>query len=307
MTNLTDIPLDAGIRDRAAERRFLTIVVASVLAHVLVIVGVRFAPPELNTLFNSIPLEVVLVNASTKHPTNQPKVLAQANLDGGGNTDEANRRLSSPLPPEQVESVSDRLSRASQRQAELEAKQQQLLNQLDSNFQAVQQQVKQEKKEVREQKKTDSQDEENREIARLLAEIKQQTDAYQSKPRMAFLAANARNKVEAKYLDEWRVQVERIGNAHFPMDARGKKLFGRLIVEVQIKADGTLAAFRVDTGSGNRDLDKAAEKIARLAAPFKQLPSTIVDMNGKPADILSITRTWTFSNGNGEFKDSAGR
>ncbi len=43
------------------------------------------------------PLEVVLVNAKSNAKPTQADVLAQANLDGGGNTD-ADRRAKTPLP-----------------------------------------------------------------------------------------------------------------------------------------------------------------------------------------------------------------
>ena len=43
------------------------------------------------------PLEVALVNAKTKSKPTQADILAQANLDGGGNTD-ADRRAKTPLP-----------------------------------------------------------------------------------------------------------------------------------------------------------------------------------------------------------------
>lgn len=44
------------------------------------------------------PLEIALVNAKTKLAPAKADILAQANLDGGGNTDEK-RRAKSPLPP----------------------------------------------------------------------------------------------------------------------------------------------------------------------------------------------------------------
>ena len=69
----------------------------SVLVHLSVIFGLSFKMPDASKLAFPQPLEVTLVN--TKSPTRPLKAdaLAQANLDGGGNTDAA-RRARSPLP-----------------------------------------------------------------------------------------------------------------------------------------------------------------------------------------------------------------
>ena len=60
--------------------------------------AIRFQPFDLKKMLDrEPPLEVALVNAkSTTKPT-KADILAQANLDGGGNTD-ADRRAKTPLP-----------------------------------------------------------------------------------------------------------------------------------------------------------------------------------------------------------------
>ncbi len=73
-------------------------------------------------------LDVVLVNSRTRSAPVEAQVQAQANLDGGGNTD-ADRRAKSPLPSKAVDRQGDALYQAQQRVRELEAKQRQLLTQ----------------------------------------------------------------------------------------------------------------------------------------------------------------------------------
>ena len=46
--------------------------------------------------------------------------------------------------------------------------------------------------------------------------------------------------------------------------------------------------------SGHKILDDAAVRIVRLAAPFAPFPPEIL----KEVDVLDITRTWQFRNGN---------
>ena len=62
-----------------------------------VLLSIKFEP-ELRKLADKLPsLDVVLVNAKTKTAPDKAELLAQANLDRGGNTDE-NRKLKTVLP-----------------------------------------------------------------------------------------------------------------------------------------------------------------------------------------------------------------
>jgi protein TonB len=51
----------------------------------------------------------------------------------------------------------------------------------------------------------------------------------------------------------------------------------------------------INHSSGKPALDEAAIRIVRQSAPFPPLPGGIRDETGKPADILAITRSWTFA------------
>ena len=68
----------------------------SVLLH-MVVLALHFSPIELPTFDRGPPLEVALVNAKSQSKPTKADILAQAHLDGGGNTD-ANRRAKTPLP-----------------------------------------------------------------------------------------------------------------------------------------------------------------------------------------------------------------
>jgi protein TonB len=60
---------------------------------------------------------------------------------------------------------------------------------------------------------------------------------------------------------------------------------------VSIKADGSLESVIIDQKSNYPVLDEAAKRIVELAAPYAVFPEDIK----KDTDILSITRTWTFT------------
>ena len=62
---------------------------------------------------------------------------------------------------------------------------------------------------------------------------------------------------------------------------------------VSIKSDGSLDAVEVRRSSGHQILDRAAERIVKMAAPYASFPAGIK----RDTDILVITRTWTFAPG----------
>src|SRR5262249_60565359 len=77
-------------------------------------------------------LEVVLVNSKTRSAPIKADVQAQANLDGGGNTDEK-RRAKTPLPVLQHEERGHDLTQAKRKVEDLETRQRQLLSQLKTS------------------------------------------------------------------------------------------------------------------------------------------------------------------------------
>src|SRR5450432_4043792 len=118
--------------DRSTRNRLLGgAIFGSLFLHVIVL-AMRFAPLDLlQTDRNTPPLEVALVNAkSTSKPT-KADILAQANLDGGGNTD-ANRRAKTPLPALPKDNATTDLAVATQKVDTLEKKSQEMLTQLKS-------------------------------------------------------------------------------------------------------------------------------------------------------------------------------
>jgi protein TonB len=129
------------------------------------------------------------------------------------------------------------------------------------------------------------------EIARLEAQISKDFDAYQKLPRRKFIGARTQEYRFAQYIEDWRIKVERIGNMNYPQAARQKNIYGQLQLSVSIRADGSVEKVEVSRSSRQPILDAAARRIVKLAAPFSPLPPDI----RKDTDILTITRTWTFT------------
>jgi len=134
----------------------------------------------------------------------------------------------------------------------------------------------------------------NLEIAELTARIQHSSTASANRPRRKAIGVGTREYKYANYLDAWCRKVERVGNLNYPKEAKRRKLYGSLALQVALRADGSVERVRVLRSSGFDLLDAAAVKIVELAAPFSPFPPAI----RAETDMLDITRTWQFLSNN---------
>jgi protein TonB len=239
------------------------------------------------------PLEVVLVNAKTRSRPVKAEVLAQSNLDRGGNVDEP-RRAKTPLPVTEPRAPGRDFADAQRRQQALEARQQELLAQMRAATSKVPAAAPREQGTEAPGAQPSGRDLADLALAamRLQAQIDRQIDEYQKRPRKRFIGANAGEYRFAQYEEDWRVKIERVGTLNYPAEARGK-LYGNLRLTVSIRSDGSVESIELDRSSGLKVLDAAAFKIVRMATPFAAFPPDIK----RDTDLLVITRTWFFGQG----------
>lgn len=266
-------------------------IVGSIALHLFVIVGLGLrlpSIPEWDAPHNV--MEVVLVNAKSAAKPQKADALAQANLDGGGNTDKK-LRARSPFPTVEERDPSRDLKAAESRMKRLEEEARQLMTQMKSKAQVAATEVAPQGA----AKDAEARDlvEKSLEIARLEAQIRRDFQAYQERPKRKFVGARASEYRFAQYVDNWRLKIERIGNLNYPQEAKARKLYGSLQLTVAIKADGEVESVEIHRSSGHKVLDQAAIRIVRLASPFERFPANI----RADTDILHITRTWTFTRG----------
>ena len=255
--------------------------------------AVHFKFPQAARPSESQALDVVLVNARTRERPAKAEVLAQANLDRGGNVDE-DRRAKTPLPATEPRKPAKELADAQRRVRQLEAQQQRLLAQSRESARRVPAEPPRPAPAPEAPPTPSGRDLADLSLAamRLQAQIDRQIDEYQKRPRKKFIGANAREYRFAQYEEDWRVKVERIGTLNYPPEARGKH-YGHLRLTVTIRADGSVESVELDRSSGLKVLDKAAFKIVRMASPFAAFPADI----RRDTDLLVITRTWFFGQG----------
>lgn len=289
--------LDQRIARGNFNRRFQISLATSILLHLLVILLVTFTLPDKSAVQSLQPMEVVLVNAKSKARPVKADVKAQNNLDGGGNTD-ADRRAKSPLPVLRNDPHSSDVVATQKRVEQLEQEVRRLMaqNKSATTVAAGQSQAPPQTQPQPNAPPTISEADVQRslQIQRLEAAIAKQWDAYQKRPRRQFVGARAEEYRFARYVEDWRVKIERIAELNYPQAAADRKIYGSLLLSVSVKSDGSVEKIELRRSSGHKVLDDAAISIVKQAAPYAPFPPDIA----RDTDIIDISRTWRFTNTN---------
>lgn len=274
-------------------------VFASLLLHLVLILGVTFTLPKLRELQGLPTLEITLVQAHSDEAPEDPEFLAQANQAGGGSS-ERNDTATSPLPvrevgqsqqpvpamqPPPTPRVVARVPR--QDTPLMQERSQKAIDQLKPEPQRLEEQALPDNLGLVQRPTIDL------ERARLVAEIDRVWNEYQQRPRHKYLHARTREYKYAAYMKAWEAKVERVGNLNYPEEAKRRGLSGQLRLDVALNSDGTVQSMTILRSSGYPLLDDAAKRIVQLAAPFAPFPVDIRD----EIDVLHITRTWRFNDG----------
>jgi periplasmic protein TonB len=277
----------------STERLSATLALSAIL-HGVVIMGLGFSLEDAAPVTPT--LDVILTETTTPQPPKQADFFAQANNQGGGDKDEAKRprepqiaRVPKPNPgvapiemraqapavePDPEQRILSTVAKSSQKVPKPEEHPITTPQKLPSGRELMQQSL---------------------EMARLASEIDRQQELYNKRPKPKYISANTQEYEYAVYMRAWVKKVEQVGNLNYPEQARIKKLSGKLVMTVAIRRDGTVEDVVLNDPSGVKILDQAALTIVRLAQPFAPLPQTSENI-----DVLHVTRTWDFGDGNVE-------
>ncbi|MBU3574664.1 energy transducer TonB [Polynucleobacter sp. UK-Mo-2m-Kol15] len=246
----------------------------SILAH-LIFLSFRWGIGEIQNRRLNTPLSVVLVNASNSVAPKQANKLAQADLNGGGNTSN------------QDASALHRARLGSDARLEiLEKQQKQMLAKLEED------RALSGGRKSGDEKNTISQ------LNSLEAELAKRLQINGREPRRKVLTgASTKAVVFAQYYDAMRQKIEAYGSTFFPR-ANGRPLYGSLVIVVSVDAQGRIAnnaqgkdGLSVGRSSGNPELDRQALAIVRASAPFGAFPAEMRNQ----IDILDWVSTFDFT------------
>ena len=272
----------------ALPTRFSTLQVAlgvSVAVHGALL-GVRFVDPEgFNRMFEDSPLEVILVNSRSGEAPEKAQAIAQASLAGGG--DAATGRATSPLPPSALTEIGDANEDTRKQIEQLQQTQQQLLMQLRRELSLLPPTDP-----LREQGTPEEREQEDRrrQLVEMLAAIEKRINDENARPKKRYISPATREEVYALYYDHLRRKIEDRGTRNFP-ENQGRKLYGELVMNLTVDADGRVLDTEVVRGSGSKILDRRAVAIVTAAAPFGRFSAAM----RQKADQLVITSRFRFT------------
>lgn len=298
--NRASIPaLAVGSGDRLVTTAFF-----AALLHGVIILGVSFAPDDGGG--DSGPtLEVTVVNQDSDEAPEDAEYIAQADQRGGGNTEERVRprsALSSPSPfdlpgeaegrtAEQDDPGHEPQEDAGGRETRRTTRETTVVTTTARNAEEAlalpAPAASDQSPQVLVARLMDS----SPDAMEPLDELDRTALARSDDLRERFIAVDTREAVFAEYLDAWRDKIERMGNLHYPDQARRDGLEGSLVLEVALNADGTIRDLEVLRASDHRILDRAALRILRLASPFDPFPDPV----RREADVLRFVYEWRFS------------
>jgi protein TonB len=129
-----------------------------------------------------------------------------------------------------------------------------------------------------------------REMVKLLAKIEKRINAENARPRKRYVSPAVREVSYAVYYDSMRQAIEARGTAYFPQKG-GEKLYGSLTMALTVDHKGVVLEAEVAKSSGNRDLDRRAQEIARKAGPFGAFTPEM----RKTVDQLVVVSRFTFT------------
>jgi protein TonB len=286
-------PLPLEVREGSApvKDRMTTTLFLAALFHGIVILGVTFAVPMLDTKPTQTLDVLLLTGDDTRAADNVgAQYLAQRNQQGSGTTDDQVRPAnpaSSAIPAQQAgipdgNSSEYREAVSGQQSAEI----------LSSRS---------EKSEV-EYRSGEDRPAQQAEAPLALAPTTPRpiaTNATDDTLRLRGkrsdgtfdVVPNTRESKLAPYIDAWRRKVERLGTLNFPQIARNGA--GNPILEVSIHRDGSLGDVIIKRSSGRKDIDQAALSILRLASPFDPFPPEL----RKQYTELRFAYEWQFLGG----------
>jgi len=288
------------------DRLGLTLCMA-IITHAVVVLGITFTQED-KPAPRYDAMEIILVQQSSQAP-DEARLLAQANLEGGGDTEEeimpatplpspfpdVVAEITTPPPADIPAAVPE--SDPGRTLLTAESDQAQLVSSIE-NVLELPTEAEQPLETPRTERLLPNATTlvtNSMKIAALSAEIQRKLEAQAERPKRKFISASTREFRYAAYMEAWRAKVERVGNLNYPDAARQQGLSGDLILDVALKQDGSIHEIIIRRSSGHKVLDDAAIRIVHLAAPYSPFPDDIEN----EVDILHITRTWQFQDNRG--------
>ncbi|WP_227677634.1 energy transducer TonB [Psychrobacter sp. H8-1] len=262
-------------------------IIIALVVHVVIIFGVSFSMGKDPA---ALMQDVAKALTDNMKPNEDAHYIANASQEGGGSVLQQVRQESaqtSPLTAEQISETQDVINM--QRKVRQQRYQESYLRTTLSWRQAT---VESDNDSKQAQDDMQAQEERLRkQIATLEAQLSQRQQIYATKSKVVTVDSNSTTRgAAADYIETFREHVERIGNLHYPVQARAQGITGEVRLMVIISDDGNIKAIRLLESSGSTILDEAAKQSVRQAAPFGKFTEDMSDIVE-----LRLIRTYRYS------------
>ena len=262
-------------------------IVIAVAIHALIIFGISFSVGKDPAAMMQ---DVAKALTDNMKPNEDAQFIANASQEGGGRVQEQLRQENnqlSALAATQMSETQDVVDL--QRQVRQQRYQESYLRTTLSWRQAS---IESDNDSKQAQDNAIAQEERIRkQIATLEAQLSQRQQLYATKSKVVTVDSNSTTRgAAADYIDTFREHVERVGNLHYPAQARAQSITGEVRLMVIISSDGTIKAIRLLESSNSTILDEAAKQSVRQAAPFGQFTKDMKDIVE-----LRLIRTYRYS------------
>ncbi len=262
-------------------------IIIALVVHVVIIFGVSFSMGKDPA---ALMQDVAKALTDNMKPNEDAHYIANASQEGGGSVRQQVRQESaqtSPLTAEQISETQDVVNM--QRKVRQQRYQESYLRTTLSWRQAT---VDSDNDSKQAQDDMQAQEERLRkQIATLEAQLSQRQQIYATKSKVVTVDSNSTTRgAAADYIETFREHVERVGNLHYPVQARAQGITGEVRLMVIISDDGNIKAIRLLESSGSTILDEAAKQSVRQAAPFGKFSEDMSDIVE-----LRLIRTYRYS------------
>ena len=317
--------------------RLIFTLLFSVIIHLVIVLGVSFTVTSSPTNQPVSNLEITLVKQQTKLEPEDADYLAQANNEGGGETDE---KSPEPTPDEPIPAAIEASS------AEIMPPPQEVVAEplpievpipepptpepeiievvetppvVEKPVEPTKMvtQVKAERKVVVVEEPEDSLEkikdvlletkpkisardlimQAKSEISRLEDQLDQSRKALSKRPKKRRISSRTKEYAGAAYHDGWRRKVERIGNLNYPLEAKQKRINGSLMLSVDINPDGSVPPDGIVVSRSSGH--KVLDDAAIKIVRLAAPYAEIPENVLQGYDMITIIRTWKFETDHG--------
>lgn len=259
----------------------------AVAVHAIIIFGISFSMGKDPAAMMQ---DVAKSLTDNMKPNEDAHFISNASQEGGGTVKERMRQENnqiSPLSAEQMSETQDVINL--QRQVRQQQYQESYLRttlswrhanvESDNDSKEAQDDMMAQEERLRKQ------------VATLEAQLSQRQQVYATKSKVVTVDSNSTTRgAAADYINTFREHVERVGNLHYPVQARAQDITGEVRLMVIISSDGNIKAIRLLESSNSTILDEAAKQSVRKAAPFGKFTKDMSDIVE-----LRLVRTYRYS------------